>query len=181
MALLSLILAPDPIFNKTSSLVEVNNETTKLMDDLLETMYYERGIGIAAPMAGKSHRVIVIDLQENGLKNPIFMANPEVIEKSGEIQVFEEGSLCFPGISAPITRASKITVKYLDYNGNEQILKAEGFLSSCVQHEIDYLNGIVFLKYLSPVKRDMLMRKMEKFKKLKLQHAHHEHTEFCNH
>ena len=179
MPALSLVIAPDPIFKMKSAPVEVNAEIQKLMDDLLETIYSEQAAGIAAPMVGVLKQVVVIDLQEEGQKNPLFMANPEIIERSEEMQTFTEGSLCYPGISEKVTRPTKITVKYLDYNGVEQILTADDFLATCILHEVDYLHGVTFLDYVSKVKRDILMRKMAKFKK----HGYkpHVHGEHCNH
>jgi peptide deformylase len=118
-------------------------------------------------------------LQENGQKKPLYMANPVIISASTETETYNEGSLSFPGISAPVTRPTEITVEYLDYNNNPQTLIATGFLATCIQHEIDYLYGKTFLSYLSPVKRDMLLRKMQKYKKQG--HVPHEHSEYCNH
>jgi peptide deformylase len=182
MPSLPLILAPDSIFKQKSKPVDfVNDEIKKLMDDLLATIYFEQGVGIAAPMVGKLLQVVVIDLQVEGIKEPIFMANPEIIEVSDTKQTFNEGSLCFPGIKAEITRASNIKVKYLDYNNNMQQLAADGFLAQTIQHEIDYLHGKVYLDYLSSLKRDMLLKKMQKYIKQLASHHHHQHDEFCNH
>ncbi len=179
MTALPLIIAPDPIFSKKSAPVEaVTDDVRTLMDNLLDTIHHEHGAGIAAPMVGVLKRVVVIDLQENGQSSPLYLANPEITAASDEVQVFEEGSLCFPGIVADITRPAAVTVRYLDYQGATQELNATGFLATCLQHEIDYLNGAVFLDYLSPIKRDMLKRKMLKFKK---NYRPHVHGAGCNH
>ncbi|PIR37610.1 MAG: peptide deformylase [Alphaproteobacteria bacterium CG11_big_fil_rev_8_21_14_0_20_39_49] len=172
MPSLQLVLAPDPIFKKKSEPVdEVTDEIRTLMDDMTDTLKAENGVGIAAPMVDVLKRVIVINLSQNDTDIKLFMANPEIIEKSDETQVFEEASLCFPGISADITRPKRIKVKYLDYDGKPQVIEAEGFLATCIQHEADYLDGVVYLDYLSKLKRDTLMRKMNKFIK-KYGHGH---------
>ena len=174
-----LILAPDPIFKKKSApVILVDDSVRGLMQGMLATIYQEDGVGIAAPMVGISQQIVVIDLQANNIKQPIFMANPTILDKSAETQTFEEGSLCFPGIKAEITRPKYVKVEYLDYDNQVQTIEAEGFLATVIQHEIDYLNGKVFLDYLSPIKRDMLTRKMLKF--IKSMH-NHVHTEHCNH
>lgn len=179
MPSLPLIIAPDAIFSKKSlPVAEVNDEVRQLMDDLLTTIHQEHGVGIAATMVGKLVRVVVIDLQENGQSNPLYMANPEIIQRSEEQQTFTEGSLCFLGINAEVTRSSTITVRYLDYHGEQKELHAEGFLATCIQHEIDYLEGITFLHYVSPLKRDILIRRMIKYKK---SYRPHVHGAGCNH
>jgi len=180
---LQLVMAPSPIFkSKAAQVLEVNDEIRQLMDSLLDTIYYEQAVGIAATMVGILKRVVVIDLQVNGEKAPLFMANPEIIESSNTTQTFSEGSLCFPGITADITRPAQIKAKYIDYNNNPQTIDADGFLSTCIQHEIDYLNGKIFLDYLTGVKKDVLLRKMQKYKKkFENHHHHHVHSESCNH
>jgi peptide deformylase len=183
MTALPLILAPDPIFKKKSIAInKVDDKIRKLMDDMLDTIYLEHGVGIAAPMVGELLQVITIDLQVNGEKKPLFMANPVISFKSDEQQSFSEGSLCFPGIKADVTRSSKIKVDFINYNNEPETLEAEGFLSQVIQHEIDYLAGIIFLDYLTKLKRDMLISKMQKYKKkIELHHSHHVHNEHCNH
>lgn len=165
MAIMQLVMGPDPIFRKKSAEVEVTDDTRKLMDDMLDTLHNENGIGMAATMVGVLKRVIVINLQENGQITKLTMANPVITAKSDKTQVFTEASLCFPGISAEVKRPENISVNYLDYNGNPQTLNATGFLATCIQHEIDYLDGKLFLDYLSPLKRDTLLRKMKKYVK----------------
>jgi peptide deformylase len=166
MTALPLIIAPHPIFKqKAAPIAVVTDETRKLMDNMQETLSVEHGVGMAANMVGVLQRIVVINLEEDGKTRKLFMVNPEVVEASKETQVYMEASLCFPGISADVKRPKAIKVKYLDYDGKTQELSAEGFLSTCIQHEIDYLDGKVFLDYLSKLKRDTLLRKMEKYKK----------------
>ena len=174
-----LVLAPDPIFKQKSEPVgKVTDEVRRLMDDLLDTIHDNQGVGIAATMIGVLKRVIVVDVKDDGANHKLFMADPEIISKSDESQTFMEGSLCFPGIMADVKRSRDIEVKYLDYEGDEQKLKASGFLSTCIQHEIDYLNGVVFVDYLSKMKRDRLMKKMQKYIG---QHMGHECGAGCAH
>ena len=164
MPCLQLVLAPDPIFKKKSAPVEkITDEIRQLMDGMMDTLKAEQGVGMAAPMVDVLKRIVVIDLHQDGKPIKLRMANPEIIEKSEEKQIFEEASLCYPGISADIKRPKWVKVKYLDYDGKTQEIEADGFLATCIQHEIDYLNGIVYLDYLSKLKRDTLLRKMNKF------------------
>lgn len=179
MTALSLVIAPDPIFKKKAeSIKNIDDATRSIMDDMLDTLHFEHGVGMAATMVGILKRIVVIDLKDEGKQHKFFMVNPEIIESSEETQKYLEGSLCFPGISADITRPKYVKVRYMDYDGNEQEADADGFLSTCFQHEIDYLNGVTFLDYLSPIKRNTLLRKMNKYKK---QHKAHVHTSACNH
>lgn len=179
MSVLPLVIAPDPRLKEVSKPVEeVNDEIRKLMDDMLETMYESNGIGLAAIQVGVPKRVLVMDLGkgssryedsgDEGGPAPIFMANPEIVEESEEQNVYEEGCLSFPGQFAEVTRPKHVTIKYLDYDGREQNLEADELLATCVQHEIDHLNGIVFVDHVSRTKRDMIMRKLEKHKKFVL-------------
>jgi peptide deformylase len=164
MIAMPLIIAPHPIFKqKSASVQKVDDSVRKIMDDMLDTLGFEYGVGMAANMVGILKRIVVIDIKDEGSAQKLFMANPEMIDASNEKQTFLEASLCFPGISADITRPKFIKAKYLDYNGQPQEISAEGFLSTCIQHEIDYLNGITFLDYLSKLKRDTLTRKMLKY------------------
>ncbi|WP_321389293.1 peptide deformylase [Emcibacter sp.] len=166
MPALKLIYAPDPIFRQKAAPVDrVDDEIRQMSSDMFEVLYREQGVGLGANMVGLLKRLIVIDLQEGGVKQPIAMVNPEIVEKSEELQAFEEGSLSYPGISAEITRPKNITVTYLDEQGAAQTLEAEGWLATVIQHEVDYLDGVVFLDYLSPVKRNMLLKKMKKYRK----------------
>ncbi len=132
---------------------------------MFEVLQIENGIGLGANMVGLLERIVVINMWERDKLLTYSMVNPEIIEFSKETQVFEEASLSFPGISAKIARPKQIKVKYLDYNGHQQILEADNFLSTVVQHEIDYLDGKIFLDYLSKIKRDMLINKMKRYMK----------------
>jgi peptide deformylase len=175
MTSLSLIIAPNPIFKKKSAPVaQVTDATRKLMDNMMAMLATEHAVGMAASMVGILQRIVVINLEEDGKTHKLFMVNPEIVEKSDEKQVFMEASICFPAASADITRPKSIKVKYLDYDGKPQELSATGFLSTCIQHEIDYLDGKVFLDYLSPLKRDMQMRKVAKYNK-----RAHVHSDAC--
>lgn len=166
MSILPLVIAPDPIFKKKAEKVgTVTDSIRKIMDDMLDTLHAEHGVGMGAPMVGILKRIVVVESDESGEKKVYFMADPEIIEKSDETQVYLEASLCFPGISADIERPKYVKISYLDYDGKPQIIEAEGFLSTCFQHEIDYLDGKVFLDYMSKMKRDRLISKMQKAKK----------------
>lgn len=166
MAILPLVIAPDPRLNVCSEPVaEVNDEIRSLMDDMLETMYEADGIGLAAVQVGVHKRILVMDLQIDGERNPVFVVNPEIIERSEAENIYEEGCLSFPAQRASVTRPQKVTVKALDYHGKEQILKCDELLATCIQHEIDHLNGIVFVDHVSRLKRDMVMRKLKKLQK----------------
>jgi peptide deformylase len=179
MTVLSLVYAPDPIFKKKAkSVAIVDDSVRKIIDDIIDTMRYEGAIGIGANMVGVLQRIAVIDMQENGEFTPKAFINPEIIWTSEETQVFNEASLCFPHIDADITRPKAIKVSYLDYDGKPQELEQNGFIATVIQHEIDYLNGKVFLDYLSRMKRNMLLKKMQKQIKLNPPHVHGEH---CQH
>jgi peptide deformylase len=179
MTVLPLTYAPHPIFKQKASPIHSFGEETKtLASDMLETLYFEEAVGLGAPMVGILKRIAVVDLKPNGKPKPYAFINPEIIDASPETQSFEEASLCFPYISAPITRPRAIKLRYLDQTGHSQTLEADGFLASVIQHELDYLDGKVFLDYLSPMKRQMLMKKMLKYIKLNPPHIHDEH---CHH
>ncbi len=163
----NIIIEPDPILRKKCEPLEkVDTDTKKLMDDMLETMYAAPGIGLAAVQIGILKRLVVIDIsrgEEN--KSPIFLINPEIINQSKQTSVYEEGCLSLPGQFAEIERPAECTLKYIDYNGKEKELKADGLLATCIQHEVDHLNGILFIDYLSKLKKDMIIRKLVKKKK----------------
>lgn len=179
MQKLQLVYAPNAIFRKKALPVEaVNDRVRALIDQMFEVLQIENGIGLGANMVGLLERIVVINMWERDKLLTYSMVNPEIIESSKETRVFEEASLSFPGISAKIARPKQIKVKYLDYHGNQQILEAVNFLSTVVQHEIDYLDGKIFLDYLSKIKRDMLINKMKKYMK---NHPPHIHTPFCSH
>ncbi|MBT5072137.1 MAG: peptide deformylase [Kordiimonadaceae bacterium] len=163
---LKLVMGPDPIFKKKAETVsKIDQPIVHLCEGLLDMLYGENAVGIAAPMVGVLKRVIAYDLQEKGVNSPAVMINPEMIWASDETQVFGEGSVCFPGVSAKITRPRMIKVKYSDQDGAEQVMEAQGWLSSVIQHEMDYLDGKTIFDTLSPVKRKMLFKKTRKFQK----------------
>ena len=133
------------------------------MNDMLETMYASNGIGLAAIQIGVPKRIIVMDLsKEENKKNPMYFVNPLIIKKNDEKITYEEGCLSVPNQFAEIDRPSKCEVEYLDYNGNKQNLKAEGLLATCIQHEMDHLEGILFIDYLSKLKKEMIIKKHSK-------------------
>ena len=167
MSIKNIITEPDPILRKKSEFIEkVDDELKKLLDEMLETMYSAPGIGLAAVQVGILKRVIVIDIsKENEKKNPLFLINPEIIFRSKETSVYEEGCLSLPGHFAEIERPAECQISYIDYYGIKKKLNADGLLSTCVQHEIDHLNGILFIDYLSKLKKDMIIKKLIKQKK----------------
>ena len=163
----NIIIEPDPILRKKSDYVErVDDEIRKLMQDMLKTMYDAPGIGLAAIQIGILKRIVVIDIsKDEDKKSPLFLVNPEIIHRSKETSTYEEGCLSLPGQFAEIERPAECTLKYIDYNGKEKELKADGLLATCVQHEVDHLNGILFIDYLSKLKKDMIIKKLVKQKK----------------
>ena len=167
MTIRKILTEPDPFLRQKSAKVEqVNDEIRTLMDDMLETMYNAPGIGLAAIQIGVPKRVIVIDLsRDDEEKKPLYFVNPKIITNSDNEAVYEEGCLSVPGQFAEINRPDKCKVKYLDYDGNEKILDAEGLLATCIQHEIDHLEGILFIDYLSKLKKSMIVKKLSKQKK----------------
>lgn len=179
MSILPIIYAPNTIFSQKAEKVELIDDTIRLLiDKMLETMYYEKAVGLGANMVGVLKRIAVVDVQEEGKRQPYIFINPEITWCSEDKQTFKESSLSFPGIAADITRAKVIKINYLDYQGNKQELRAEGFLATVIQHEVDYLEGKTFLDYVSKLKRDMLLKKMGKHMKLYPPHVHGAH---CNH
>jgi len=168
MALLPIITAPDARLKAVSEPVEkVDDEIRQLMDDMLETMYAAPGIGLAAIQVGVPKRVIVVDIsKDEGEKSPLYLINPEVVWASDEVGVYEEGCLSVPDYYEEVERPLLAHVNFLDYNGELQTLEAEGLLAVCVQHEIDHLEGILFVDHLSRLKRQMILKKLSKAKKL---------------
>ena len=167
MTIKKILTEPDPFLRQKSIKVdEVDDKIRSIMDDMLETMYKAPGIGLAAIQIGVPKRIIVIDLSRNDeKKNPLYFVNPEIITNSDKDAIYEEGCLSVPGQFAEINRPDKCKVKYLDYNGVEKILDAEGLLATCIQHEIDHLEGILFIDYLSKLKKTMIIKKLSKQKK----------------
>ena len=143
----------------------VRKEERKLMDDMLETMYHANGIGLAAIQIGIPKRIIVIDILKNEeKKNPIYFVNPIIKNKNSEYSTYEEGCLSVPNYFAEIDRPNKCEIEYLDYNGQKKILKANGLLATCIQHEMDHLEGILFIDYLSKLKKTIIVKKLSKHK-----------------
>ena len=178
MALRQILTEPNELLRTKSLPVEkVDKDLQNLMDDMLETMYAAPGIGLAAIQVGIPKKVIVLDINwrdksENTndkkiveKKNPMFFINPEIITKSVNNSIYEEGCLSVPGQFAEIERPDKCQIKYLDYYGKPKKLDAEGMLATCIQHEMDHLEGILFIDYLSKLKRDMIIKKLVKNKK----------------
>ena len=167
MALLPIITAPDPRLKLVASRVDaVDDGVRRLMDDMLETMYEAPGVGLAAPQVGVSKRVIVADVARSGeAPQPMLMANPEIIEASQERVVFEEGCLSLPEHFADVKRHERIRIRYFDRENEIREQDVEGFLATCVQHEIDHLDGVLFVDHISGLKRGMIMRKLTKLKK----------------
>ena len=167
MTIRKILTEPDPFLRKKSAIVEeVNDEIRSLMDDMLETMYDAPGIGLAAIQIGVPKRVIVIDLSKGDeKKSPMFFVNPEIIVKSNDDAVYEEGCLSVPNQFAEINRPETCKVKFLDYKGKEQTLEAKGLLATCIQHEMDHLEGVLFIDYLSKLKKSRIIKKLSKKKK----------------
>lgn len=193
MAILPIKIAPDAVLKQVAQPVtEVTDDIRTLLDDMLETMYNAHGIGLAANQVGVLKRVIVVDVeQENHHEpgNPIKMVNPELVTTSEDMFTYQEGCLSFPQQYGDVDRPATITLRYLDENGKPQEMQADGLLATCIQHEIDHLDGINFVDHLSKLKRDMIVKKLEKGKKRgdyahiyePHDHHHHVHDEFCNH
>ena len=167
MALRQILTEPNKILREKSLSVEtVDEDLQKLMNDMLETMYAAPGIGLAAIQVGVPKRVIVLDIApKDEPRNPMFFVNPEIIIKSDNNSTYEEGCLSVPGQFAEIDRPDKCQIKYLDYHGQPKEIKAEGMLATCIQHEMDHLEGILFIDYLSKLKKSMIIKKLSKQKK----------------
>ena len=162
MALREILVEPNEVLRKKSLAVdEVDKDLQKLMDDMLETMYAAPGIGLAAIQVGVPKKVIVLDTaRQDELRNPMYFVNPQIDWKSADNSTYEEGCLSVPGQFAEINRADKCRIKYLDYYGQSKELLAEGMLATCIQHEMDHLDGILFIDYLSKLKRSMIVKKL---------------------
>jgi peptide deformylase len=167
MALLPILEFPDPRLRTRAATVDAAQVATpefqKLLDDMFETMYDAPGIGLAASQVDTHLRFMVIDVSE-GKDQPMVFINPQITARDGE-QVYQEGCLSVPGIFADVTRANIITVRYLDRQGREQELDTDGLLAVCIQHEMDHLEGKLFVDYLSPLKREMVRKKLAKARK----------------
>ena len=168
MAFRKILTEPDRILRKKSLPVDkVDENLQKLMDDMIETMYAAPGIGLAAIQIGIPKRVIVMDIaKKDKPKNPMYFVNPIIIEKSNINSTYEEGCLSVPGQFAEIARPNKCHIKYLDYYGQPQEIKAKDMLATCIQHEMDHLEGILFIDYLSKLKKSMIVKKLSKQQKV---------------
>ena len=165
MTIKTIITEPNEILRQVSKPVPtVSNEERKLMDDMLETMYAASGIGLAAIQIGIPKRIIVMDISKDGKKNPMFFVNPIIKNKDKENTTYEEGCLSVPDYFAEVDRPKYCEAEYLDYNGENKILKADGLLATCIQHEMDHLEGILFIDYLSKLKKTMIVKKLSKRK-----------------
>lgn len=168
MALRNILLHPDPRLKKACEPVtEIDDATRTLMQDMLETMYAAPGVGLAAPQIGILKRILVMDVvkEEEGEPQPLKMVNPEVTWASDEMSTYEEGCLSIPEEFADVERPAQVRVRYTDETGAEQEIDCDGLLATCVQHEIDHLDGKLFIDYLGPVKRSMITGRMKKRKK----------------
>ena len=167
MALLTVITAPDPRLKvKAKPVAKVDKEIRKLMDDMLATMYRAPGIGLAAPQVGVAKRVIVLDIADKEeAPAPFAMANPEILWKSDETVVWEEGCLSVPEHYADVKRPAKIRLRYIDRDNEIREIEAEGLLATCIQHEMDHLEGVLFIDKISALKRGIILRKLGKAKK----------------
>ena len=167
MVLLPIITAPDPRLKTVASRIDaVDDDIRRLMDDMLETMYAAPGVGLAAPQVGISKRVIVVDVARTGdAPEPMQMANPEIIEASSERSTVEEGCLSLPEHFAEVKRPERVRIRYLDRENEIREQDMDGFLATCIQHEMDNLDGILFVDHISGLKRGMIMRKLTKLKK----------------
>ena len=166
MSVKQILTEPNKLLRLISKPVEsVGDEERRLMDDMLDTMYAAPGIGLAAIQIGVPKRIIVMDIsKEEGKKEPRYFVNPVIKNKDPLKNTYEEGCLSVPDQFAEIDRPSKCEVEYLDYNGKKQLLKAEGLLATCIQHEMDHLEGILFIDYQSKLKRSMIIKKLSKLK-----------------
>ncbi|MBV7256352.1 peptide deformylase [Pacificimonas sp. WHA3] len=176
MAILPIIETPDPLLKQVSQPVDaVTDELRVLMDDMLETMYAAPGIGLAAVQVGHPVRALVIDLQElpegeeddeKRVRNPMYFVNPEILETSEEMTSYNEGCLSVPEQYADVKRPSTITARWLDYDGKPHEREIGGFLATVLQHEMDHLEGVLFIDHLSKLKRDMVLKKLTKMRRL---------------
>jgi peptide deformylase len=165
MSKLDILTIPDPLLRQKSVAVESVNETTRrFMNDMLKAMYEAPGIGLAAIQVGEPRRIITIDVaREDEAKNPLFLINPEILWRSDdERSTYEEGCLSIPDYYAEVERPAKVRVRFIDFDGKLQEREADGLLATCIQHEVDHLNGVLFIDYLSKLKRDLVVRKFTK-------------------
>ena len=166
MTIKSIITEPNKILRqKSKTIKKVGKEEQKLMDDMLETMYHANGIGLAAIQIGVPKRIIVMDIsKEQQKKTPMYFVNPVIVNQNLEKSTYEEGCLSVPNFFAEIDRPKECDIEYLDYNGKKKILKAKGLLATCIQHEMDHLEGILFIDHLSKLKKTIIIKKLSKQK-----------------
>ena len=170
MTVKTILTEPNQILRQVSVPVDkVGKEEQKLMDDMLETMYASNGIGLAAIQIGVPKRIIVMDIsKDENKKEPRYFVNPVIKNKDNLKLTYEEGCLSVPNQFAEIERPKKCDIEYLDYNGEKKILKAEGLLATCIQHEMDHLEGVLFIDYLSKLKKSMIIKKLSKAKSTRI-------------
>ncbi len=168
MALLPIIIAPDPRLKMVCAAVnEVTPGIVNLMNDMLDTMYAAPGIGLAAPQVGVTQRIIVADVcKEENKREPRRLINPEIVWESDDLYAYEEGCLSLPEQYSDVARPKEVGIRYLDEKGKKRQLDAEGLLAVCLQHEMDHLDGILFVDHISSLKRNVILRKLKKLKKL---------------
>ena len=166
MSVKKILIEPNKLLRRVSTAVEkVGDEERQLMDDMLDTMYDAPGIGLAAIQIGVPKRIIVLDIsKDENKKEPMYFVNPIIKNKNKEKSKYEEGCLSVPDQFAEIERPNTCEVEYLDYEGKKKLLKAEGLLATCIQHEMDHLEGILFIDYLSKLKKSMIIKKLSKIK-----------------
>ena len=167
MAQLSIIVAPDPRLNQPCEKVTtVDADLVRLMDDMLETMYAAPGIGLAAPQVGVLKRVVVVDVSKDpDNPKPMQLVNPEIVWASDDLADYEEGCLSLPDHYSQVTRPARVRVRYMDRTGATQEIEADGLLAVCLQHEMDHLEGVLFVDHISKLKRNVILRKLQKSKK----------------
>ncbi|MES5099847.1 peptide deformylase [Agrobacterium sp. BA1120] len=170
MTIKPLIILPDPLLRQQSKPIErVDAEIVRLADDMLETMYDAPGIGLAAIQIGVPRRMLVIDIsREDEDRKPVVFINPEILTVSDDVSTYEEGCLSIPDYYAEVERPASLTVGYIDRDGKQQTVEADGLLATCLQHEIDHLNGVLFIDHISRLKRDMVIKKFTKAARAKV-------------
>ncbi|NTE85096.1 peptide deformylase [Agrobacterium rubi] len=170
MTIKPLIILPDPLLRQQSKPIEqVDAEITRLADDMLDTMYDAPGIGLAAIQIGVPRRMLVIDIsREDGDRNPVVFINPEILKVSDDVSAYEEGCLSIPDYYAEVERPASLTVGYIDRDGKKQTVEADGLLATCLQHEMDHLNGVLFIDHISRLKREMVIKKFTKAARAKI-------------
>ena len=166
MAIKEILTEPNKILRQISKPVaKVTKTEQQLMDDMLDTMYHANGIGLAAIQIGVPKRIIVMDIAKDEKKNPMYFVNPIIKNKNKDLSTYEEGCLSVPNQFAEVDRPKTCEIEYLDYYGEKKILQANGLLATCIQHEMDHLEGILFIDYLSKLKKSMIIKKLSKQKK----------------